>query len=71
MPLSHGYSLIRTPDFCIKAMNLYTGQSARGGPAPGASAAGGRGVPPAGGAGAGRAQGAGYNWGRGQVLGAE
>jgi Derlin-2/3 len=67
MPLSHGRSVIVTPDFCIKLMNWYTGQSSRGGRAPAPNS----GAAPANVGGGGRNQGAGYNWGRGQVLGAQ
>jgi hypothetical protein len=77
LPHSHGYDLIRTPDFCIQAVRLYSGVSApsRGGytasaPAAPAQAAGpnGQGNVPRGGF---PNMGAGHQWGRGRALGSD
>lgn len=68
LPDSHGYTLIKTPEFCVKAVRLYTGNSAPTGstytaaaPTPGTAPSG--------------AQfpnlGAGHQWGRGRALGSD
>jgi Derlin-2/3 len=68
LPDIHGFDLIRTPEFCIKAVKLYTGNSAPSGVAYTASA-------PAPAAAAGGTQfpnlGAGHQWGRGRALGSD
>ena len=75
LPESHGFDLIKTPDFCIKALRMYTGTSVPVGrpftataptPASGGARAG------AGGAATGTPfpnLGAGHQWGTGRSLG--
>ena len=66
LPVSHGYNLIKTPQFCVRIVRMYTGHSAPTGstytaptPTPGAGPAGTQ-FP---------SQGAGHQWGRGRALG--
>ena len=66
LPISHGYNLIRTPQFCVRVVRMYTGHSAPTGSTytaptliPGAQPAGAQ-FP---------SQGAGHQWGRGRALG--
>jgi Derlin-2/3 len=81
LPMTHGYDLLRTPEFCVQAVRMYTGVTG-GGPggspyvavqapaarvgAPGAAAGAGAGAGAQGGF---PSMGAGYQWGRGRTLG--
>lgn len=63
LPETHGYHLIKTPEFCMKIVSAYTGTPVA--PTMGIPPVGRGAAPPAPGA-----QGAGHAWGRGHVLGA-